>query len=146
MDNSRAAKRIIVKKWRNTGAQRSDYNFSGVELEKRSTYKRVGMNWARHARHRFCLTLVVSLLFCALSSSEIPELARLSDDTSNDYTLVVSTKTVAPIPAVIASSDAVLGTVPQVEDAVKYPGPSPISIPYAHTSPDYLQLLCVHRT
>jgi hypothetical protein len=108
-------------------------------------YNQVEMNWARNTRHRFCLALVVSILFCGLSLSEIPELARLSDDTSNDYTLVVSTKTAAPIP-VIASSDVVLGTVPQVDDAVKYPGPSPISIPYARTSLDYLQLLCVHRT
>ena len=109
-------------------------------------YNQVEMNWARNTRHRFCLALVVSMLFCGLSSSEIPELARLSDDTSNDFTLVISTKTSVSVPAIANSDGCVSAVQVQVEDAVEYSGPAAISVPYAHTSSGYLQLLCVHRT
>ena len=55
-------------------------------------YKQIEMNWACHTRHRFCLAVVVSMLFCGLSSSEIPELTRLIDDTSNDFTVLVAAR------------------------------------------------------
>ena len=108
-------------------------------------YKRIEMNWARIKRHRFCLALVVSMLFCGLSLSEIPELASLSDDTSNDFTVVVSTKTSASV-WVNASSDTCISAVQQNDDAVEYPFPSAISVRYAQFPMGYLQLLCVHRT
>ena len=108
-------------------------------------YKRIEMNWARITRHRFCLALVVSILFCGLSSSEIPELARLSDDTSNDFTVVVVTKTSVSV-SVNASFDTSVSALQQNNDAVEYPVPSRISIRPAQSPTGYLQLLCVHRT
>jgi hypothetical protein len=119
--------------------------FSRVELAERSMYKRVEMNWARNTRHRFSLALVVSMLFCGLSSSEISELARLIDDTSNDFTLVVTTKTSASV-IVKASSDSCASAVQQNNDAFEYQAPSRVSILYAYSPAGYLQLLCVHRT
>ena len=108
-------------------------------------YKQVEMNLACYTRHRFCLALVVSMLFCGLSSSEIPELARLIDDTSNDFTLVVSTKTSASVTP-HARSDSCASAVQQNNDAFEYQAPSRVSILYAYSPAGYLQLLCVHRT
>jgi hypothetical protein len=108
-------------------------------------YKRVEMNWACNTRHRFCVALVVSMLFCGLSSSEIPELARLIDDTSNDFTLVVKTKTSASV-IVKASSDSCASAVQQNNDALEYQVPSRVSILYVHSPAGYLQLLYAHRT
>jgi hypothetical protein len=119
-----------------------------VELVECSMYKRIEMNWACHTRHRFCLALVVSMLFCGLTSSEIPELTRLIDDTSNDYTLVVATKTPAMVSASVMANPGMgtcVGAVRQNDDGLQYPEP-PSSILYAQSSNDYLQLLCVHRT
>ncbi len=49
-------------------------------------YKRIEMNWACYSATGSASHLIVSMLFCGLSSSEIPELTRLIDDTSNDFT------------------------------------------------------------
>jgi hypothetical protein len=108
-------------------------------------YKRVEMNWARNTRHRFSLALVVSILFCGLSSSEIPELARLIDDTSNDFTLVVSTKTPASLSANVNPASFV-GAIQQNSDALEYHVQSSASILFAQSPSGYLQMLCVHRT
>jgi hypothetical protein len=112
---------------------------------QRSMYKRIEMNWARNTRHRFCLALVVSTLFCGLSSSEIPELTRLIDDTSNDFTLVVATKESASVVA-NASSDAFVSDVEQNNDRSEFRVPSPVDLRYSQSPTGYLQLLCVHRT
>lgn len=111
-------------------------------------YKEIEMNWACHARHRFCLALVVSMLFCGLSSSEIPELTRLIDDTSNDFTLVVMTKTPAAVPAAVFANPSVtncVGLVEQNNDGLECSEPSTSKL-HAQSPTDYLQLLCVHRT
>jgi hypothetical protein len=42
-------------------------------------------------RTKTTLALVISLLFCTLATLELPELMNLTDDTSNDYSLVVFT-------------------------------------------------------
>jgi hypothetical protein len=122
--------------------------FSMVELAERSMYKRIEMNWACHTRHRFCLALVVSMLFCGLTSSEIPELTRLIDDPSNDFTLVVATKTPAMVSASAVANPRVgicVGAVQQNDDRLEYREPSS-SILCAQSPTGYLQLLCVHRT
>ena len=119
-----------------------------VELVECSMYKRIEMNWACHTRHRFCLALVVSMLFCGLSSSEIPELTRLVDDPSNDFTLVVATKTPAVASASVVANPRVgtcVGAVRQGDDRLEYREPS-FSILHAQSPTGYLQLLCVHRT
>jgi hypothetical protein len=122
--------------------------FSSIELVERSMYKRIEMNWACHTRHRFCLVLVVSMLFCGLTSSEIPELTRLIDDPSNDFTLVVATKTPATVSASVVanpSAGTCVGAVEQNDDRLEYREPSS-SILCAQSPTGYLQLLCVHRT
>ena len=111
-------------------------------------YKQIEMNWACHTRHRFCLALVVSMLFCGLSSSEIPELTRLIDDTSNDFTLVVMSKTSAAVPAAVVANPSVddcVGAVEQNNYGLECSEPS-TSILHKQSPADYLQLLCVHRT
>ena len=40
-------------------------------------------------RTRFILVAVVSLLFCSLSTLETPELVKLADDTSNDFSILI---------------------------------------------------------
>jgi hypothetical protein len=108
-------------------------------------YKHFEMNWARNTRHRFCLALVVSMLFCGLSSIEISELVRLADDTSNDFTLVVSAKTSTSV-TLKASSDSRVEAVEQNRDALESHVPSPASTLCAQSPAGYLKLLCVHRT
>jgi hypothetical protein len=58
------------------------------------------MSSSRYSRHRFCLALVICLLFCCLSSIEFPEFVNLTDDTSNDFTLVVSAHTPSSVPSI----------------------------------------------
>lgn len=58
------------------------------------------MGSSRYSRHRLCLALVTCLLFCCLSSIEFPEFVNLSDDTSNDFTLVASAHTSSSVPSV----------------------------------------------
>jgi hypothetical protein len=41
-------------------------------------------------RSHLSLAVLVGLLFCSLAAIEIPELVHLTDDTSNDYTVMVS--------------------------------------------------------
>jgi hypothetical protein len=111
-------------------------------------YKRIEMNSACHTRHRFCLALVVSVLFCGLTSSEIPELTRLIDDPSNDFTLVVASKTPTVVSASVVANPKVgacVGAVQENDDRLEYREPFS-SILFAQTPTGYLQLLCVHRT
>jgi len=108
-------------------------------------YKRIEMNWARNTRHRFCLALVVSMLFCGLSSIEIPELTRLTDDTSNDFTLVE----VASTPSCTASESSSTGTIQAVRVSDSHPEyrlQPFVSLASGHSPSGYLHLLCVHRT
>ena len=108
-------------------------------------YNQIAMNWACHTRHRFCLALIVSMLFCGLSSSEIPELTRLIDDTSNDFTVLVVTTASVSVAANV-NPVSVVSVVQQNDDRVEYRLPSSVSVLDAQSPARYLQLLCVHRT
>ena len=108
-------------------------------------YKQVEMNLACYTSHRFCLALVVSMLFCGLSSSEIPELTRLIDDTSNDFTVLVVAKTSISV-ATNVNPVSIVSAVQQNNDRLEYHLPSSVSILNAQSPTGYLQLLCVHRT
>ncbi|MGB8524024.1 MAG: hypothetical protein WCD43_13750, partial [Candidatus Acidiferrales bacterium] len=48
----------------------------------------------RPTRSRLHIAVVAALLFCALALVEFPELLKLKDDTSNDFTLLVSSQDV----------------------------------------------------
>src|SRR5271156_1371108 len=103
------------------------------------------MDSNRYLRHRFCLALVVSLLFCGLASLEFPEFVNLTDDTSNDFTLVVSTQTAPssrpnekPAPDVTATRSR----KKRVERFVQVP----LEIATPPSPSGYLRLLCISRT
>jgi hypothetical protein len=108
-------------------------------------YKQIEMNWACHTRHRFCLAVIVSMLFCGLSSSEIPELTRLIDDTSNDFTVLVVTKVSISV-ATNVNPISIVSVVQQNNDRLESYLPASFSILNAQSPTGYLQLLCVHRT
>lgn len=108
-------------------------------------YKQTEMNWACHTRHRFCLAVIVSMLFCGLSSSELPELTRLIDDTSNDFTVLVVTKAPTSV-ATNVNPISIVSVVQQNNDRLEYRLPSSVSVLNPQSPTGYLQLLCVHRT
>jgi hypothetical protein len=108
-------------------------------------YKQTEMNWACHTRHRFCLAVIVSMLFCGLSSSEIPELTRLIDDTSNDFTVLVAARASVSVAANV-NPISIVSVVQQNNDRLEYRLPSSVSVLIAQSPASYLQLLCVHRT
>jgi hypothetical protein len=109
-------------------------------------YKRIAMNSARNKHHRFCLALVVSMLFCGLSAIEIPEFTRLVDDTSNDFTLVDAAQ--SPSAVAYQSSLSVVRTVSQnrILDRIELRIQRPVASPTSYHSSDYLELICIHRT
>lgn len=108
-------------------------------------YKQIEMIWACHTRHRFCMAVIVSMLFCGLSSSEIPELTRLIDDTSNDFTVLVVTKVSISV-ATNVNPISIVSMVQQNNDRLEYRLPSSVSVLNTQSPTGYLQLLCVHRT
>ncbi len=93
--------------------------------------------------------MVVALLFGGLALAEFPELLQLKDDTSNDFTLVVSKVEASPAnyvgksgatPAAILVSDGSIGPRVLEKSGLSF------SDPIVQSSVDYLHLLCVHRT
>jgi YbbR domain-containing protein len=103
----------------------------------------------RPTRSRLHLAIVTALLFCALAVVEFPELVNLKDDTSNDFTLLVSRQDVSSPNNTIKPAQTPVA-IPVREVSVH----APISILLALSFPDtlanspvdYLHLLCVHRT
>lgn len=95
-------------------------------------------------RSHLSLAVLVGLLFCGLAAIEIPELVQLTDDTSNDYTVVVSQSKASAVndgqqsgaAAIVARSNAVSGynRAPRSPHGATY------------RSNDVLHLCCVQRT
>jgi hypothetical protein len=98
-------------------------------------------------RSKLILAMVAGLLFCALATLEFPELMHLTDDVSNDFTMLHS-------PQPVNSPSSVRPTVPDVQltlpgyIAVAFSRINPSFI--AHFSPrssmDILHFFCVRRT
>ncbi len=95
-------------------------------------------------RAKTILAIIVGMLFCSLLALEIPELLNLTDDTSNDFSLVTSQENL----------DAVIETqIARVEPG-RQPRPARVSKSVArfesHNPPpssrDYLNSLCILRT
>lgn len=103
------------------------------------------MDSNRYLRHRFCLALVISLLFCGLSSLEFPEFVNLTDDTSNDFTLVVSAQTAPSARSDEKPALDATATRARKERADRFV-PAPVRIALAPSLSGYLQLLCISRT
>jgi hypothetical protein len=97
-------------------------------------------------RRKLTLAVVFTLLFLGLTSLEFAELLNLTDKSSNDFTLTVSTQTKlhdarsqrqTPAQQVLHSR---IGFFPAVSRITR-------SAPQSLTSSiDYLSLLCVRRT
>ena len=99
----------------------------------------------RNTRHRFSLALVISLLFCGLSAIEFPEFFKLVDDTSNDFTVLVSADTSAAVPADENSAfdqTADRDTQTPVERTVQFS----IRTTPAQSPAGYRHLICIYRT
>jgi hypothetical protein len=100
-------------------------------------------------RIKTAFTIGIALLLCSLAIMELPELIRLVDDTSNDYSLTLSAK---DAPAVIkvrvrvlaeASSDSVRSRYPS--GAVSFRRHVAISGMMC-ASKETFRMLCIQRT
>lgn len=120
-----------------------------VELPAGSRYKFGVRLFVQPRRSRLRYAVVVALLFGGLALAEFPELLQLKDDTSNDFTLVVSKVEASPAnyiakfgatPAAILVSDGSIGPRVLEKSGLSF------SDPIVQSSVDYLHLLCVHRT
>ena len=93
--------------------------------------------------------MVAALLFCALAVVEFPELLNLKDDTSNDFTLLVSSQDVASPSSATRPASAPV-TIPVQAAGIHAPISNLLALSFPDAlvqSPiDYLHLLCVHRT
>jgi len=99
----------------------------------------------RNTRHRFSLALVISLLFCGLSAIEFPEFVRLIDDTSNDFTVLVSADTSAAVLAdekCAPDQTADRDTRTPVGRTVQFS----IRTSPAQSPAGYRHLICIYRT
>jgi hypothetical protein len=98
---------------------------------------------------RLHLAVVTALLFCALAVVEFPELVNLKDDTSNDFTLLVSRQDVSSPNNTIKPAQTPVA-IPVRQVGVNAPISNLLALSFPDTlanSPvDYLHLLCVHRT
>lgn len=96
-------------------------------------------------RAKFIFAILAGILFCTVSTLEVPELLRLADDTSNDFP-VAGVHEAAPV-AVEAQTR--LGGVPPLAETA---APRPVlnarfqSRGFEPTVDDFLHSLCVLRT
>jgi len=101
-------------------------------------------------RSRLRFLIVSTLLFCALAVGEFPELLNLKDDTSNDFTLLVSRQDISSANNAIRPAHTPVA-IPVRELTIHAPISALLSLSYpdtgrAHSPSDYLHLLCVYRT
>ena len=95
-------------------------------------------------RSHLTLVVLVGLLFCSLAAIEIPELVNLTDDTSNDYTVIVSQSRAT---AVKVSQQSGASAIAVQRNSISEYGRVPRSLDGAtHRSHDVLHLCCVQRT
>jgi hypothetical protein len=95
-------------------------------------------------RSQLSLTVFVGLLFCSLASIEIPELINLSDDTSNDFTVMFLHGSDSPVQADQRRSVRGIAAGKNAEHEYSF-----VRRPFygaAHRSRDVLHLCCVQRT
>jgi hypothetical protein len=125
------------------------YFGSGALKQLTSLYKAEAMILSRPTRSRLRFAVVAALLFCALALVEFPELLSLKDDTSNDFTLLVSRQDVSSPNSTIKPAQTPVA-IPIREVSLHAPISNLLALSFpdtlAHSSIDYLHLLCVHRT
>jgi hypothetical protein len=95
-------------------------------------------------RARFILVAVVGLLFCSLCTLETPELVKLADDTSNDFSILIHRQ---------ETTDSICNPAPIARLKVSRPRPvldiTPVplhSVSSSRFAPDFLHFLCIQRT
>jgi hypothetical protein len=95
-------------------------------------------------RTKLTLGMAVGLLFCTLAMLEMPEFLTLTDNTSNDFSLVTSQED----PAAVVQSQAPLVSASSTPGVTRPRTPSirirPLNQP--PTVDDLLHSLCVQRT
>lgn len=97
---------------------------------------------------RVSFVLVMGLLMCALSTLELPELIKLTDNTSNDYSTAVFQKNRTTSVALKAQFPDALRAVARALSVVysaKLAPPTKSCQPF-DSLPDLLHLLCIQRT
>ena len=96
-------------------------------------------------RIRIKVVLVIAVLLCTVVTLEFPELARLSDDTSNDFSFEV-----CAVPevenAVAERQPARLVLKPAAKDRISWNVAQHIWHVPLSSSSDLLTLQCIHRT
>jgi len=97
-------------------------------------------------RLNLILALVTGLLFCTLSTLEVPEFLRLTDNTSNDYVVTVPQKNA---PTVIESESPRAREYSVVTKINSFHGERVVrfqSFGFSPSVDDFLHSLCVLRT
>jgi hypothetical protein len=100
-------------------------------------------------RTKFNLAIVVALLFFGLGALEFPELLTLTDDTSNDFALVISGQTASRDANTVKAGPA--GEAIRLSPSQEFSGVrNPFEfreVPHSFLSAtDYLDFLCTYRT
>jgi len=95
---------------------------------------------------RVSIGLLLALLICAVATRELPELTRLCDNASNDYSTAVFQKGVSPS---TAHQLPVISAVAVIEFRIvemTLPVVNSKSFELFSSFPDLLHLFCVQRT
>jgi hypothetical protein len=98
-----------------------------------------------YIRVKLGFAILTAVLFCGLASLEFPEFLRLTDDTSNDFTLLLSKAPAGHAALKQVTARALADECNDVGQIPQQVSSDPL-IPSLHSSIDYLHLLCVHRT
>jgi hypothetical protein len=96
-------------------------------------------------RIQYSVSLVVGLLFCTLALLEFPELLNLSDDTSNDYSLVIFRSATGGVAEERRDMPVTVKTGGKriKSESPRLPRQSEVR---SHPGDDLLRLLCIERT
>jgi hypothetical protein len=94
---------------------------------------------------KFIFAMLVGLLLCSVATEETPELLRLANDTSNDFSLLNTTQQGVAAATAAPARDESRQTV-QTPDVVARPEAWPITIAFHSTPKDTLHNLCILRT
>ena len=102
----------------------------------------------RTLRFNFIIALMTGMLFCTLSTLEVPEFLRLTDDTSNDY-FVAPVQETAPTPVQSPAPGPVSNPVVAIATAVPRLIQRAVRFQSRGSAPsvdDFLHSLCILRT
>jgi hypothetical protein len=100
-----------------------------------------------HLRYRICFAVIVGLLFCSLGSLEIPEMMKLVDDSSNDFTILHSPQEIsAPVMARQAPTSFVSPQLQAPGWISETAETGFVVVLHPHASDELIRFLCIQRT